>query len=210
MRRTRVSAAAATAVALALSTGCGQDPNSAAAPAPAVGSPTVITAEPSAAAAVGSPAVITAEPAAAVGLDWPTGPVEVTHRPAVPPVPVIAAVRYAGHPEAGYDRFVLDVRGSLPGYAVRYVPSVTADGSGRPIAVPGRSFLLIVLDPAQAHTDAGAVTVSGTHRIGLPMLVSYAVAGDYEGHVSIALGLAATTGFRVGELSGRVYVDVAR
>jgi hypothetical protein len=27
--------------------------------------------------------------------------------------------------------------------------------------------------------------------------------------VSIALGLAATTGFRVGELSDRIYVDVA-
>jgi hypothetical protein len=86
---------------------------------------------------------------------------------------------------------------------------VTADGSGRPVAVPGHRFLLITLTPAQAHTDAGAVTVSGVHRIGLPMLTSYAVAGDYEGHVSIALGLDAAAGFRVGELSDRIYVDVA-
>jgi hypothetical protein len=41
------------------------------------------------------------------------------------------------------------------------------------------------------------------------MLTAYAVAGDFEGHVSIALGLSARTGYRIGELPGRIYIDVA-
>jgi hypothetical protein len=203
MRRLMVPAAAAMVLASGLIAGCGQD-HTAAPPAPAAATPA--TADGPAGA---SPSVITAQPAAFDRPAWPTRPVSVTHTPPVPPVPVVAGVRYAGHPEAGYDRFVIDLRGGLPGYSVRYVRSVVADGSGRPITVPGHSFLLIVLTPAQAHTDAGAATISGTHRVGLPMLTAYAVAGDYEGHVSIALGLAATTGFRVGELSDRIYVDVA-
>jgi hypothetical protein len=51
--------------------------------------------------------------------------------------------------------------------------------------------------------------VSGVHRVGLPMIKSYAVVGDYEGHVSIVLGLDDVVGYRVGELPGRIYVDVA-
>jgi hypothetical protein len=40
------------------------------------------------------------------------------------------------------------------------------------------------------------------------MLESYAVVGDYEGYVSIALGLNGKAGYRIGELDGRIYVDV--
>jgi len=36
-----------------------------------------------------------------------------------------------------------------------------------------------------------------------------ACGGDYEGYVSIALGLDDVVGYRVGELPGRIYVDVA-
>jgi hypothetical protein len=35
------------------------------------------------------------------------------------------------------------------------------------------------------------------------------VVGDFEGHVSIAIGLDDVVGFRVGELPGRIYLDVA-
>ena len=40
------------------------------------------------------------------------------------------------------------------------------------------------------------------------MLKGYVVTGDFEGYISIALGLARTTMVRVGELSGRLYLDV--
>lgn len=140
---------------------------------------------------------------------WGSGPVVVEHHPAVPPVPVVTGIRYAAHPRDGYDRIVFDIAGGLPGYSVRYVSQVRADPSDRPIGVPGRRHLLVVLNPAQAHRDSGVSTVTGVHRMNLPMLKSYAVVGDFEGHVSIALGLDDVVGFRVGELPGRIYLDVA-
>jgi hypothetical protein len=174
--------------------GCGQDHTGA---APAKAAPSPAKAAPAAESVVAQ-------------VTWSTGPVTVTHTPAVPPVPVVTGIRYAGHPQDGYDRIVFDIQGSgLPGYSVRYVPQVLADGSGKLISVPGKRFLLVVLNPAQAHTANGTTTVTGVHNVGLPMLRAYAIAGDFEGHVSVALGLNATAGYRVGELPGRIYLDVA-
>jgi hypothetical protein len=58
-------------------------------------------------------------------------------------------------------------------------------------------------------TTAPAWADSPTSRAWLPRLKGYAVTGDFEGHLSIALGLASNTLIRVGELSGRVYLDVS-
>lgn len=154
-------------------------------------------------------AATTRPPVPVTAATWITGPTTVSHSPVVPPVPVLTGVRHAAHPEGGYDRIVLDIEGGLPGYTIQYVDEVRADPSDRPVAVPGRRFLLIVLTPVQAHRDTGATTVTGVHTTGLPMLQAYAQAGDYEGHVSIALGLGAARGYRVGELPGRIYIDVA-
>ncbi|MFC4070242.1 AMIN-like domain-containing (lipo)protein [Actinoplanes subglobosus] len=154
-------------------------------------------------------AAATPVPPKPAAVTWGTGPVTVPRSPAVPPVPVVTGIRYAAHPAEGYDRIVFDISGAAPGYAVRYVDEVRADPSDRIVTVPGRAFLLVVLTPAQAHRDDGRVTVSGTRRLDLPMLRAYAVTGDFEGHVSIALGLDDVVGFRVGEASGRIYVDVA-
>jgi hypothetical protein len=144
---------------------------------------------------------------------WTSGPLTVRHDVAVPPVPVLLRIRSAAHPDAGYDRIVFDFTGPLPGYTVRYVDQVREDPSDRPVTVPGRRFLLIVFTPAQAHTDAGVVTVTPrTARLDYPMLRGYAMAGDFEGYVSVALGLDDVVGYRVGELPGtpgRIYLDVA-
>jgi hypothetical protein len=145
------------------------------------------------------PAAATTSPAG-----WGTAPVTVTHQPAVPPVPVVTGIRYAAHTEDGYDRIVLDVPGALPGYTVTYVTEVRRDGSGEPVTLPGTAFLLIVLHPAEAHRLDAAV-----HRTGLAGIKAYAVTGDYEGYVSLALGLSGKQKFRVGELTGRIYLDVA-
>jgi hypothetical protein len=103
--------------------GCGQDHTGA---APAKAAPSPAKAAPAAESVVAE-------------VTWSTGPVTVAHTPAVPPVPVVTGIRYAGHPQDGYDRIVLDIQGSgLPGYSVRYVPQVLADGSGKPIPVPGK------------------------------------------------------------------------
>ena len=144
-----------------------------------------------------------------VGSAMMSSPGRTTVASAVPPVPVVVRVRSAAHPQEGYDRMVFDIRGALPGYTVRYVNEVRADPSDRPVTVPGRRFLLVVLTPAQAHDDHGSTTIHGVHRLALPMMRGYAVVGDDEGYVSIAIGLDDVVGFRVGELPGRIYVDVA-
>ncbi|NMO57279.1 hypothetical protein HH310_39660 [Actinoplanes sp. TBRC 11911] len=124
-------------------------------------------------------------------------------------MPVLLRVRSAAHSEEGFDRIVFDLSEALPGYSVRYVSRVTADPSSKAVAVPGPHHLLVVLHPAQAHLDNGTATVSGVHPLNLPMLRSYAIVGDFEGHVSIALGIEDRAGYRVGELPGRIYLDVA-
>lgn len=140
---------------------------------------------------------------------WRTAPITVTHHVAVPPVPVITAVRVAQHPECGYDRVVLDVHGPIPSYSVRYVDHVISDASGQTIPMPGVRYLLIIVQPAQAHTDAGMPTVfGGVRRPGYPALVSWALAGDFEGYVRIGLGLSGHVSIRTGELAGRIYIDV--
>jgi hypothetical protein len=132
---------------------------------------------------------------------------------AVPPVPRLIGIRSAPHPTEGYDRIVFDFSSTLPGYDVRYVDQPIADGSGEPVAVPGRRFLQIVLRPAQAHNDSGTQAVTPRAKtLNYPMLRAYAITGDFEATLTVALGLDDVVGFRVGELPGvpgRIYVDVA-
>lgn len=155
------------------------------------------------------PDATAAEVVAATTTTWTTGTVTVVHHPAVPPVPVVTGIRYASHAADGYDRIVFDIPGAPPGYTAKYVTEVIQDGSGKPLQVPGAEHLTIVLTPAQAHRDDGTVTVSGIHTTNLPTLESYAIAGDYEGYVTIALGLNTKHGYHIAELSNRIYVDVA-
>lgn len=140
---------------------------------------------------------------------WQTVPLAVTHSVAVPPEPVLTAVRTAQHPECGYDRLVLDLNGQLPSYSIRSVARITADASGQPIALPGQQFLLITLHEAQAHSAAGTPTISGQIQLpGYPALRSWVLAGDNEGVVTIAVGLPGQVSFRTGELPGHLYIDL--
>jgi len=41
------------------------------------------------------------------------------------------------------------------------------------------------------------------------MMKGFAISGDFEAVLTIAIGLDDVVGFRVGELPGRIYVDVA-
>lgn len=202
MRRTWPRLAIALTGAIALLGGCAGR-----GPAPAGGGDATTPAPPSAttpSTPAPRPSVIRSTP-----LPWPSGPRSVVHHPAVPPVPVLEHVRYAAHPLDRYDRIVFDFDHAIPGYTIKYVSEVRADPSDRKLVVPGRSYLLIVFTPAQAHDDEGEATVSGIHSVDLPAVRGWAVAGDFEGYVSVAIGLDNVTGFRTGELPHRVYVDVA-
>jgi hypothetical protein len=154
----------------------------------------------------GSPAITDAP----TSTPWRSDPVTVRRDIPVPPVPVLVNIRSAAHPAGGYDRIVFDFQGRLPGYDIRYVSRVIADGSGEPVSVPGRRFLQIRFTPAQAHTDAGEATVTQRSRtLDYPMMRAYAIVGDYEAVLTVAVGLDDVVGFRVGELPGRIYIDVA-
>jgi hypothetical protein len=143
------------------------------------------------------------------GGGWRSVPVGLTRDVAAPPMPVITGIRTAAHPECGYDRLVLDITGPLPSFEVKYVPRVTADPSGKPIILSGQRYLLITLQPAQAHDASGGSAVARlAPALGYPVLKGYAVAGDFEGVVSVALGLAGPASIRVGELPGHWYIDV--
>lgn len=140
---------------------------------------------------------------------WLSAPLNVTRDVATPPIPRVAAVRTAAHPECGYDRFVLTFTGPVPSYYIRHVTQVIADPSGKPINLPGRSYLLITLRPAQAHTDAGTTTITRrVQALDYPMLTGYALEGDFEAVINLALGLRGTASFRAGELPRLLYVDV--
>jgi hypothetical protein len=144
---------------------------------------------------------------------WTSGPMTVTHNPTMPPVPQLLRIRSAAHPDEGYDRIVFDFPGPLPGYTVRYVDAVREDPSDLPVSMPGRRFLLIVFTPSQAHTDGGQQLVSPRRKtLDYPMMRGYVLVGDFEGYVSVAIGLDDVVGYRVGELPGqpgRIYLDVA-
>jgi hypothetical protein len=93
---------------------------------------------------------------------------------------------------------------------VRFVTKVIQDASGKTVTMPGTHYLEIRFNPAEGYTANGTLTLpTAVQAVGYPMLKSYDVAGDFEGVLTIALGLAGGTRYRVGELAGRVYIDVA-
>jgi hypothetical protein len=141
---------------------------------------------------------------------WRSVPASVTRHVAAPAMPVVTAIRTAAHPGCGYDRLVLDITGPLPSVQVRSVSQVTADPSGEPITLPGQRYLLITLQPAQAHDSSGRSTLPRSVRtLGYPALKSYAVAGDFEGVFTVALGLGGgPLSIRIGELPGHWYIDI--
>lgn len=144
-----------------------------------------------------------------LGAPTDTSPRSVTRSPS--PTPTLVDITTGRH--AAYDRVVLTLHGDAPGYRVRYVKTVRADGSGRVIDLRGHRNLLVRLTPTDAHNDAGKPTYDGRHRIypGYPQLREVAFVGDFEATVSVALGLRHKAGFRVFTLQDptRIVVDVA-
>ena len=148
-------------------------------------------------------------PAAHADGPYSTAPVVVTHN--VSPAPVMTGIRVGRH--ATFDRVVIDLKGKRPGYSARYVSVVRNDASGRVITMAGRYYLMLRLTPANAHDpQTGTSTYTGARKfwVGYPELRQVAFAGDFEGVVSIALGLAHRNGFHVFTLTGprRVVVDI--
>ena len=204
MRRTVALLAVAAAVFLPA---CGDDVTSDA----GTTSPTTTNSEP------GTSTTTQPEPSTAPP-SWSTADVTVPFTGSVPPVPTLVDIRVGAHPEEGYDRAAFEFEG-LPGYSVRYQSEISYDGSGEPVDLDGDAFIQLVFNPARAHDDQGNSTLQTAPvtpvDVGLPSLCSYVLNGDFEGYVSVALGLAEKVGFNVDQLrqdNGNyvVFIDVAQ
>ncbi|MGC1209606.1 MAG: hypothetical protein WA880_16795 [Ornithinimicrobium sp.] len=108
-----------------------------------------------------------------------------------------------------YDRMVIDMSGDAPGYDVRYVKTVRADGSGAAVPVAGGARLAIVAKKGATFAPT-MPSVSGydTFR-------QIRWAGSFEGQTTFALGVRARLPFRAFTLydastdTSRLVVDVA-
>jgi hypothetical protein len=112
---------------------------------------------------------------------------------------------------ATFDRFVIRARLATPGYDVRYVSKVVADGSGKTISLLGTKRIHVVVRQARGHTSGGSNLLPGTLTPLCSNLRQVKAAGDFEGVVSFGLGLRRKTGFRVFRLTAptRIVIDVA-
>jgi hypothetical protein len=110
-----------------------------------------------------------------------------------------------------FDRLVIRARFGTPRYDVRYVKRIVADGSGRPVALLGTKRIRVVLRNARGHTQGGTSLLPRVRTPLCPNLRQVKTAGDFEGVVSLGLGLRRKTGFRVFRLTGptRIVIDVA-
>ncbi|MFI9589471.1 hypothetical protein [Nonomuraea sp. NPDC052265] len=143
--------------------------------------------------------------------DVPTSTAEVdVERDGLDPA-VVTGVRYATHD--GYDRVVIDLKGDIPGYKVKWVDEFLEDGSGEPMGVHAGAYLQLTLFPANAHDDDGRPTWKGgpVYPAHLKNVSDVVRTGDFEGRVGIGLALARKAGFRVKEQSApsRLVLDVA-
>ena len=123
----------------------------------------------------------------------------------------LRAVRTARN--EGWDRVVFEFDGAtVPGYHLEYVDRpVRKCGSGDEAQVAGQGWLEVRITPAQAHDEAGNVTVADRERkLSLPVLKELELTCDFEADVTWVLGVASPNRYRVTELSGpaRLVVDV--
>lgn len=197
MRKSPVVAVAA-AAATVLITGCGSGGAPAATPA---GSGTAPAATASQTPASSAPASST--PAAPTPPTWPDTPRTSASNGPAGQLTDIAVGRHVT-----FDRIVFHFSGAIPGYDVRYVKQVLADGSGQPVTLQGQAFLHIVFNPV---TPQQAYTGPDTLTPGYPVLRQVRSAGGFEGYLTFGAGLTTRVGFNVFTLTnpGRIVIDVA-
>jgi hypothetical protein len=131
--------------------------------------------------------------------------------PPAPDIPVLTGIRTGMHPT--FDRIVLDFSGPAPQVSSRAVGQLTQDGSGKIEWLPGGTFAEVRVKPAQAHGDDGHPSYSGPRKFGtrnLTNVMAVAIPGDYEGVLSVGIGMRRQTPVKVFTLTGptRVVIDV--
>lgn len=145
---------------------------------------------------------------AALGLTLLATPSAAT--PPTPPEPPTLVGVKAKH-VGDVDRVTFTFRNGVPDQVfARWVDRMAYDGSGLPVRVAGARVLAVGFTSATAHDDDG-VTIGRRKAFALPNVITSVFAGDFEGYVSVGLGVQKQTSYTIRELSNpaRVVVDVA-
>lgn len=113
----------------------------------------------------------------------------------------------------GFDRFVLEFAGQeVPDYHVEYIDRpVRQCGSGNVVDMAGDGWLMIRVEPANAHDDNGRPTITERHsRPALPVVLETRLICDFEAQVEWVLGVSSPNRYRVTELAQppRLVVDI--
>jgi len=111
-----------------------------------------------------------------------------------------------------YDRVVLDLT-SLPSYSYDFVDQLEYVPSGKPVNIPGTTFVKLVMQGAATYDDNGNPTYPGPRTITTPQLTNVqavAIIGDFEHVLSVGFGLKHTANVHVFTLTGpnRLVIDV--
>jgi hypothetical protein len=126
-------------------------------------------------------------------------------------VVTLKAMRTANYP--GYDRVVFEFQeGFLPAYHIEYIDNpVRQCGSGNVVQVSGDGWLLVRFNTAQAHNEKGEATVEPREqKLNFPIIREIEFICDFEGEVSLVLGVSSPNKYRVIELNNpsRLAIDV--
>lgn len=168
----------------------------------------------------------TAAPAATSAVETPAGtpggfngsttPVEVAP-PAGLEQATLVNVRAAA--QAGFDRIVFEFDGTqVPGYSVKYADEAIACGSGQDLTefigdgkVPA-GLMLVRLENAVSHDDAGQPTAVRALRPGLASILHAFRTCDFEGIVAYGIAISDEQPFKVSTLNDppRLVIDIAQ
>jgi hypothetical protein len=110
-----------------------------------------------------------------------------------------------------YDRVVLDFCGPGPSsFRGTWTTTLVADGSGKRVSLPGNKFVSVV-----SQNETAWPTYVGPQKFTTPALRNVravAITGDFEGYLTIGLGMRHRTWLHVFTLANpsRLVIDVGR
>lgn len=122
---------------------------------------------------------------------------------------VVTDVRVGSH--ATFDRFVVEFRKAMPASTVTHKKVLRMDGSGDKVELKGRKNVLVTLEPARAHRTNGSSTIPTGAVLGFPEIREWRVLGDFEGVVTLGIGVRRERAVDVTLLTHprRLVIDIA-
>ncbi len=126
---------------------------------------------------------------------------------------ILDDIRIGVHPEqGGWERIVFEFKGTnRPAATIEYVNQAVACGSGQTVALQGTAILQVRFTAAAAHDESGKLTIDSNDIKGPGNTILQAKGTcDFEGVVTMALGLKAKQNFKVTTLTNptRIVVDI--